>query len=318
MAPLAAAFRPPADHLAPLTGLRGVAAGWVAVCHLWSFAGSPVLAIGPFAFGPLFACGYFGVDLFFVLSGFLLGAPFIRARMHDRPAPSLRRFWRHRIRRVVPAYWSQLAVLALIAVAGGQALVPSHLATQALLVFNLFDHPTLNPVYWSLPVEWDFYLVLPLLVLGFGRGHRLPWLLFAAIGFAVAFRISCWWAIDSYGLDAVGYYRWVLQLPGRIDQFVFGIAAAWWVARGIRPAIAAALGAFGIVGVVVLVVLIAPRGDIPGNVVVPWLFWYMTALGAVFAALTAAAASAPRDWLGRWLSMRWLCFLGTISYSLYL
>ena len=61
----------------------------------------------------------------------------------------------------MPAYWSQLALLAALAIHAGQAVEPLHLATQALLVFNLFGHPTLNPVHWSLPVEWWFYFTLP-------------------------------------------------------------------------------------------------------------------------------------------------------------
>ena len=59
-------------YLPALTGLRGIAAAWVLVFHLYQYSGSPDL--GPLT--SLAGCGYMGVDLFFVLSGFLLSMPF--------------------------------------------------------------------------------------------------------------------------------------------------------------------------------------------------------------------------------------------------
>jgi len=104
------------SYFPALTGIRGIAALWVLMLHAWQFSGMPVLAVpllsGRFDLTPLFKCGYFGVDLFFVLSGFLLSMPFHRAFIAGATRPSLSEFWIHRCRRVLPAYWTQLAILA--------------------------------------------------------------------------------------------------------------------------------------------------------------------------------------------------------------
>ncbi|HXD83137.1 MAG TPA: hypothetical protein VN599_01780, partial [Rudaea sp.] len=65
---MSSAARAP-DYVPALTGLRGLAAGWVLVFHLWQFSGSPALAIHiaqhAIDFTPLASCGFLGVDLFF-------------------------------------------------------------------------------------------------------------------------------------------------------------------------------------------------------------------------------------------------------------
>lgn len=311
---------PPEDHLRALTGLRGVAAGWVLLFHLWQFAGGPPLAIGPLDLTPLAACGYFGVDLFFVLSGFLLGQPFLRARMAGAPAPPLGRFWQRRLRRVLPAYWTQLAILLLVAAAGGAALPSAgDVLGHATLSFNLLDNGSaINPVYWSLPVEWDFYLVLPLLALGFARGSGRPWMLPLALLVAVGFRLLCGWAITVHGMDGVPLYRWVLQLPGRVDQFVFGMTAAWLCLRGMGPTLRAALAVGGLALILLQSWLTAPRGDFVSQADLTWLYWHYSVLAAGMAALIAAAAASPAGWPARLFSGRLLGWLGLISYSLYL
>lgn len=320
MLALRSLLTPPEDHLRALTGLRGVAAGWVLLYHLWQFAGGPRLALGPLDVTPLVACGYFGVDLFFVLSGFLLGQPFLRARMAGDPAPALGRFWVRRLRRVLPAYWTQLAsLLAVGAVAGAPVVAGGEVLAHALLVFNLFDNGSpINPVYWSLPVEWDFYMVLPLLALGFARGSGRPWMLPLALLFAFGFRLLCGWAITVHGMDGVPLYRWVLQLPGRVDQFVFGMTAAWLCLRGIGPVQRSVLAIGGLALILLQAWLTAPRGDFVSQADLTWLYWHYSVLAAGMAALIAAAANAPAGWPARLFSGRLLGWLGLISYSLYL
>ena len=109
--------------------------------------------------------GWMGVPLFFVLSGFLLGGQVIRS---DITAGYLRRFWTRRFLRIYPAVWAEL--LILLAIAG---LVPGlidqasydTLHLQFLLWLNLppYMAAPLNGVWWTLPVELGFYLLLPLL-----------------------------------------------------------------------------------------------------------------------------------------------------------
>jgi peptidoglycan/LPS O-acetylase OafA/YrhL len=312
----------PAGHTPALTGLRGVAAVWVMLYHLWQFAGEVPVMLGPIDLTAIFSCGYLGVDLFFVLSGFLVGGPFVQARIGGTPTPRLAAFWRRRLARVLPAYWVQILILFAVALGNGG---PSDLSVsgaigQALLVFNLYDSgPLLNPVYWSLPVEWDYYILLPLLALGFPSGAGRPWIVAAAVGFSISFRVACWWLFWHWPINGAEVYPWVIGLPGRLDQFVFGMAAAWLHATGRAQRWWRPLQLGGLIVLSLMVWQISPRGDIFGKVDAPWLFWHCTLLGGAFAALVASCAAMPGSAvLCRLLTMPVLLFSGVVSYSLYL
>ena len=109
--------------------------------------------------------GWMGVPLFFILSGWLLGGQVIRA---DITPSYLRRFWTRRFLRIYPAVWAELLILLVIAGAiPGLVNQASYdtLHLQFLLWLNLppFMAVPLNGVWWTLPVELGFYLLLPLL-----------------------------------------------------------------------------------------------------------------------------------------------------------
>jgi len=321
----------PASHSAPirdlppyapaLTGLRGVAAGWVLLFHLWQFMGTPRLALGPLDFTPLFARGHLGVDMFFVLSGYLIGGPWLVAKLRGEKR-SLRGFWMRRIRRVLPAYWLQWLVLALVAWFGAAWMkngpLPQGIAETLLgltLTFNLTDPPLLNPVWWTLAVEWDFYLLAPLLAAGFAARGSVPWLLPCIVLACVAFRVLCWWHVFEY-FDGV-LYRWVQQLPSRLDQFALGMTVAWAFACG-RAGRGAALLALGLAGTLAMVWIGFHVGPIVDTGLAPWLFFEFTLVGCAFAALVGAAALSDSALTMRLFANRPLVFVGTISYSLYL
>ena len=307
------------EHTPALTGLRGLAAGWVFAFHLWQFCGRPVLAFAGIDFSPLLAGGHYGVDLFFVLSGFLLARPFVAARLHGTPAPRWSAFMVRRARRVLPAYWVQLAIL--VAVAGLAAFSARDLLMHATLTFNIVDNGSpINPVYWTLPVEWDFYLVLPLLALALPAAGRWPWLLPALVAFAFAFRVFCWSALFRE-TPSVETFRWVIQLPARIDQFAIGMAVAWWLAARPRPLPSArARSAIAIAGLVLLAAVAwstVLHGDELTAARLPWAYWQAT-LAALGCAGLILAAATPGDGPNRLWRSAPMVFLGTISYSLYL
>src|SRR5690349_17763703 len=208
----AAARAEAADYLPALTGLRGVAAGWVLLFHVWQFSGAPSLALHAAGvtldFTPLASCGFFGVDLFFVLSGFLLSMPFHRAALGQARAPRLLTFWERRCRRVLPAYYAQLIVIVgvLVVLGDTSALTPTNLIAHALLAQNLAHiDETLNGVYWSMPIEWDFYIVLPLMAALLAR-TRARFVLFGMTALALAFRMACYRAaFDPTWAQYLGY-----------------------------------------------------------------------------------------------------------------
>ncbi len=313
----------PAPRLPPysdaLTGLRGIAALWVLVFHLWQFMGGPRLAVGPVDFTPLAARGHFGVDLFFVLSGYLIGGAWVIARLGG-PAVPMGTFWKRRFLRVFPAYWAQWAVLALLAWWSAKPfpLDATGAVLSATLTFNLVQNEAaLNPVWWSLPVEWNFYLVVPLMALLFATRRALPPPLVVLVLASVVFRAVLWWSIHAYGADAVEFYRWVIQLPGRLDQFALGMLAAHALAQG-RGGSERILLLAGGVATLVLVWLGHRAGNVVDRAIAPWLFFQFALFGCAFAALVAAAALSRTRAVRLLLANRPLVFLGTISYSLYL
>lgn len=313
---------PSRDYFPALTGLRGVAAGWVVLFHWWLLAGAPRVAAFGIDVSAVFSCGFLGVDLFFVLSGFLLGLPFLQWARGARAFPDLARFWKRRCLRVLPAYYAQLGILILAGwlIGGAWPVDLRKLLAYLSMQFVFFDGiaPLLNGVWWSLPVEWNFYIVLPLLGLMFARARW--WLVAGGVLVAVvAFRLFCYQLLlEDRAIGPVAYPM-ILQLPGRLDEFVFGMVAAWFhLRRGTptprRDGCALALGVAGLLG---LLMVLDGRGDIFATAAAPLIFGYATFAGVLLALIVYAAASPLR--LARVLfGGRVLAFLGTISYSLYL
>jgi peptidoglycan/LPS O-acetylase OafA/YrhL len=305
------------EFVPALTGLRGVAAGAVVAYHLWSFGGKPTLVVLGYPVHALAACGYLGVDLFFVLSAFLLAQPFLAAAAGRRSWPDLSTYFRRRVRRVVPAFWAQVAILFAVGYLVGGA--PPFGARTALLhlffLQGLVQRPGLiNEVYWSLPVEWWFYFWIPVVAFMFGR-LRWWWIAAAFLAAGVGFRALCWkWHADG---DWFGYGN-ILMLRARIDEFFIGILAAYAHLRVAedspwrrRCAIA------GMLGLLAGAPWLAARGDIFVNADFPWLLVHFDVVGALFALVVVGCAVARAS--GRaLLASRPVFALGTISYSLYL
>src|SRR4051812_28719827 len=163
-----------------LDGLRGLAALGVVLLHVWIYTGAnaPDKSLTTDLWmGELRLC----VLLFFVLSGFLLAAPWVAAARGEREAPKLGKFIVRRAARIVPAYWLALAgAVALLHGTGHGRDVPLHDLPQFVFFLpNVFPETRnqLHPPMWSLHVEVSFYVVLPLIGLALmraGRGLRGP------------------------------------------------------------------------------------------------------------------------------------------------
>jgi peptidoglycan/LPS O-acetylase OafA/YrhL len=145
-------------HLNRVPGLdlaRALAIGLVLIAH-YSLVFSRLAPIGPVFNG----AGYYGVELFFALSGFLIGGILIRTAPWQGGAPGLRRFWTRRWLRTLPAYYLVLVGLLLLNSKG---------FSLAHLVFlqNFFPYPRdyFFGVSWSLVIEEWFYLLLPVVLL---------------------------------------------------------------------------------------------------------------------------------------------------------
>lgn len=156
-------------RVASLTGVRAVAAILVVLTHAAYTTGKYTHGY----LGLIYSRMEIGVPIFFVLSGFLLFSPWVRAAAAGEPAPSVRRYAWHRVRRIMPAY--VITVLAAYLVYHFRAAGPNPGHTW----IGLFRNLTLTQIYtddylysylhqgltqmWSLAVEAAFYVVLPLL-----------------------------------------------------------------------------------------------------------------------------------------------------------
>ena len=158
----------PASAIHDLDGLRGLAILLVLLRHAARSMGydttyPPTLPLGSWDFVIPCLNGWAGVDLFFVLSGFLIAHHVIRSQSRNW---SLRRYLAKRILRIVPAYYATLAVVVI-----GLPFFTidrENLALRTgyhLLFLQDYLIPNIISAFWSLGVEEKFYLLLPLVLL---------------------------------------------------------------------------------------------------------------------------------------------------------
>ena len=322
-------FLPDRSHLDVLTGIRGWAALWVFLYHAWSLSGHPdftvVLAGISLDFTPLASIGGAGVTIFFVLSGFLLAIPFAEWQSGLRQRPALDRYFLRRVMRVFPAYYAQLAILLLIA-----AWVPGQpgiddwgsLFRHLLMLFTPPPLGTLpiNGVWWTLPIEFSFYLVLPLLGLLLRPGR---WWILLAGSLVVMYLWRHGVALSM--MDATIPQRVVAtyQLPGSMDAFGFGMMAAFlFVNRSRLPDWLLPTSNLGRLGLPGLALVLAAVYWLPGKRHEYWadhpIFYLWTpALVLGFAAIILAGVGGGRL-INRLFANRFMIYAGLVSYSYYL
>jgi peptidoglycan/LPS O-acetylase OafA/YrhL len=303
-------------HTPALDGIRGLAIILVLFHHFTIL--EPVSPLdAQVAFFPLL--GWSGVDLFFVLSGFLITGILIDARGSDRYFTS---FYARRTLRIFPLYYLIvfLSVIVLPFMPAWHTLLAgadrfeqwpywTYLVNFAVATHNQFRHGILD-VAWSLAIEEQFYLVWAAVV--WLMAPRWLGALCAAI--VVAAPVARFWALN-HAAPAIDVY----VLPHfRADTLALGGLLAWLARRGslhgLSP-VAPLLAAAAVAGAIAC----AWRDGTP--------YWWgdwtqrfgysLVALGG--AAVIVAAVTRPADnWLPSWLSAGWLRAFGKYSYCMYL
>lgn len=286
--------------------LRGLSALWVLVFHYLALAPAQFRPKGEFYF---LSVGWNGVDLFFVLSGFLI------AGILDRPGESVPGFMIRRFFRIYPAY-ILVVVLSLLLVKpeliGNTFLLVSHV----LLFNNLVDGfgGAINGVLWTLGTEFQFYLLAAFSLLLFRA--RQPWLLL--IGLMLLGSILYRQLIYSHVELAHQRFFLASQLPGMLGLFGMGVLAYWLRCRlaGFVEHYFYVLAALG--GVLLYLFLSELRYYI-GNY---WdsdlaVVWGRFASGLVFGYLVLVFSCVPAS-SGRLIKASGAVFLGEISYGIYL
>jgi peptidoglycan/LPS O-acetylase OafA/YrhL len=190
-----------------------------------------------------------GVEVFFVISGFLLYRGFAAAHFTGRTAPRAGRFWIRRLKRIIPAYWTALLVITYVTHGNQDPGVHNPSTWDAPLIYLgfaqiYFPHYILHGLSqaWSLCTEMSFYLMVPLYAMAVGRRRRQPDEQFRVelIGLGVLVAVSLAFRIPV--LEWNSNYAGVMTnwLPAYADQFALGmflaVASSWMAATGRRPA----------------------------------------------------------------------------------
>ncbi len=304
---------PHLTHIDALDGLRGIAVAGVLAFHLGYLKG-----------------GYLGVDLFFVLSGFLITSLLV-AEWGASGAVALGRFWVRRARRLLPA---MLLVLLAVALYGWLLAGPLelerlrddglatllyaanwHSIVDQVSYWQTFAAPSLLAHTWSLAIEEQFYLLWPLLVVLVLRvlHGSLRVLLGLTLAMAAASAVTMI-VLHHAGDDPTRVY---FGTDTRAASILVGAALALVLAiRGpiVGRHLGRAVGALGIVAAAFLVVCwttVAGTSD--------WLYeGGLFLCGMAVVAIIASIVRPAPGVLGAVLSVRVLRWLGTISYGLYL
>ena len=206
-------------YLSQIDALRGWAILLVFFFHAWGISGGST-GSEPSLWFSYVAAGRTGVTLFFVISGFLLSIPWLRAlRSSDVAMPSLKNYYAARVLRIVPLYY--LAVFMACVVygywnAGFKAF------TFQFIGFEIFPF---SVVWWTLVTEVQFYLVLPLLIwLLASSGKSRLFLLLVLILWGGVYITQ---VLNNPSGEKIGSYLLTKSLFGRLPAFLLGMLAAW-------------------------------------------------------------------------------------------
>ena len=312
------------DRYPALHGLRVLAILSVIQYHVtWIFAGEQGFPLDrSFSEGSLSI--FFGMDLFFILSGFLIGSILLRS-LEVTGTQEIRRFYIRRIFRTFPSYWVVLTVLALALPL--TAMQRAHLPYEYLYLTNFMPlhRPQIVMFWgWSLSLEEQFYLTVPVL---FFVLHRLPsdrariavlvglWVVPLAIRIFMFVRYAPWSDIALY--DQL-YFR----TPTRFDTIVCGILLALvnarygtdigrWLQRPLHRA------ALALVALACLWVLLRPAMFGLEHVQLMHVFAWGTVTSVMYfpALLLLLHGEGP---IHRWLSAPVFRRLATVGYGVYL
>jgi peptidoglycan/LPS O-acetylase OafA/YrhL len=292
-----------------LTGLRAFAAAWVVLYHFR--ADIKLLAPSLEPLWPLLDSGYAGVDVFFVLSGFIISYTYLSRLGRPAGSETGRYLWL-RLARLYPVHLFMLAIFAVILVPGGfREARPADILTnltsedffrQILLMhaWTTDGNHAWNYPAWSISSEWFAYLVFPIAALGLARVVRAR---SALLGFAASNLFN----LATFAIIAAAGYQGEIILVRIVGEFAagcflyllwrqgWGSAAPWAL---LTPVFAVAAGA--------VTMWVSSMDEVAPVVAAPLY-------GGLIYGL-----SLQRDVLSRLLSTRLLVYAGEASYALYM
>ena len=274
---------PNESRVVELDALRGLAALAVVAFHYTTHYGNEVGHVSPLPVS--FAFGNYGVNLFFLISGFVIFMTLERTR-------SALDFVVSRFSRLFPAYWAAILLSAAVVYTIGmpsQRLPWKEVALDFTMIQEILGGEHLDGSYWTLQVELFFYAQM-LVWFVLGQLHRIRWIIAAWLLISVAHGLA------EQHHTAVSYTLSELLIVRHIPYFALGI-----LFYRLRSQEGARLPDVAMIGLCLIAIAIAYK---PVYAVVALV---CTAIFSMFA-------------LGYLRGLRWapFAFLGTISYSLYL
>ena len=297
-----------------LDGIRGVAIILVLLHNLRE--GLPIDFFGGHLFGIVRSTGWIGVQLFFVLSGFLITDGLLKTQTSSNYYQS---FFARRTLRIFPLYYAALAfLLVFLPLIGAQ---PAKISTTAhnQLWYWLYLANWAQPLghsisglvhFWSLAVEEQFYLIWPFVIRRIWAG-RLVWVTLAIAALALAIRA----AMRLAGADPDMVYEFTVC---RMDALALGaciaallrveVARAWIAGRVSRL--------YGVAGAILAITFLATRGYAVDDLSTQTLGFSALAVGFSIVIL-AAVLEEPGALMQRVLRLPALRFMGKYSYGIY-
>lgn len=305
-------------HIPALDGIRGIAILLVLGTHFYNYDGlpPPTLLVDR-ALSTITAVGWIGVDLFFVLSGFLITGILYDAKGCEH---YFRNFYARRVLRIFPVYYVALVVFLVVL----PYIDPDNRRLLALQADSFWYWTYLTNVrialagfpwfgalghFWSLAIEEQFYLAWPAVVFLFGRSNLIRVCLLC-IGAAFALRLLL--ILGGYGTAA-----YVLT-PARMDALAMGACIAL-IARGpggLAPLARVAQPVAIVSAAVLIAIFVWRQGLLPWDPLMKTIGH--TLLGTLFSAmLVLALMSRDQAAWGRVCTSSTLRFFGRYSYGLY-
>ena len=322
-------FERGAGALAQLDGLRAIAVLLVVWRHgLYPFfaahGGQPLLPLGGYDLATILLNGWIGVDLFFVLSGFLIARQLLN--LEQRPGGiRFGGYFLRRFLRIMPTYVFVLAIVVMGAVPF-YAVAPEFLGLRIgyhLLVLQDYLPPNIVVAFWSLGVEEKFYLAAPL-ILGSALAVRDLRARFCMVGGAIvtAILLRAHTTFTAADVGPMSYEAFLVDFRypfhACLDSLGMGMAAALLHRRAMvcpRSRLRTHASALFWCGVALLALLATPQ------ILMAEIGWWdqilqptAIALSFTLMLLGAALGGGPQRTLGA----RWMLVVARISYPLYL
>ena len=291
-----------------IDGLRFASIALVVLFHLSGYTVGkssplhrPTLADNPLA--RVAATGHYGVQLFFIISGFVLALPFARHYLDATAAPRLRAYYLRRLTRLEPPYIAAMLLVFVVATeffGAPERLLWPHLLASLTYLHNLvYGVPsTVNVVAWSLEVEVQFYLIAPLLACVYVIRRKTYRRIVVLVGIAGAI------LIQRYGIAVDS--RLSLTLLNYLQYFLLGfLLADFYLSEWRVPSVNER--AWDGVGVLSWIVMVVVWLKVPRPLV---LFPLL--------ALIIFCATFRGRWLRAAFRNRWIATIGGMCYTIYL